>query len=84
MTKSDWIKINRGGNCGQDFDRSFLEEIYDRIAASRFNLKDNDDINDEDVSENNAEQMLKDYRDEILKKKFRLNEEGLIIIKGNV
>ena len=30
MTKMDWIKINRGGNCGQDFDKQFLEDIYDR------------------------------------------------------
>jgi len=43
MTKEDWMKNNTGINKGQDFEKQFLLDIYDRIMAEPLKLKEDED-----------------------------------------
>jgi len=33
FVQPQWIHLQRGNNDGKDFDKDFLSEIFDRIAA---------------------------------------------------
>eukprot|EP01132_Coremiostelium_polycephalum_P003871 gene3871-4825_t len=39
LTKQDWIKMNEKNNDKKNFDETFLNEIYDRIALEPFKLR---------------------------------------------
>lgn len=78
MNKNEWLKNNKGNNCGQDFDRQFLLDIYDRIAAERIKLKDEENENDKNITSNKD-----NNKDETYRKRFDLDENE-IIIKGNL
>lgn len=40
MTKSDFIKNNRGINDGQDLSEEYLSKIYDDITSNEIRMKD--------------------------------------------
>ncbi len=73
MSTTDWLRNNRGNNCGQDYERELLLQIYERIAKEPFKLMD--DL----VSKVDTVQPSDRLQDQRWRQKFHLEADEIII-----
>jgi len=83
MTKSEWLKNNRGNNGGKDYDKNFLLILYDRIASEQLKVGDDHDPSLSEEEGTFAEQrqlkLEQQEQDRHFQRRFHLETDEIII-----